>query len=160
KIGMFSSRREFLAAGLAASASLVYPELAQADDKPPPDVHQQILELAARQQEARRKLFAAVTTKQELEELQQSLRQKFLGLLDGRPERKGPPPSKVLGKIDGDDYTIEKLVFESFPNYFVTALLYKPKGLERKVPGIISPCGHSAVGKAAGPYQILHINLA
>jgi dienelactone hydrolase len=28
------------------------------------------------------------------------------------------------------------------------------------VPGVISPCGHSAVGKAASTYQILHINLA
>src|SRR5262249_6994056 len=28
------------------------------------------------------------------------------------------------------------------------------------VPGVLSPCGHSTTGKAAEPYQILHINLA
>src|SRR5262249_36871884 len=44
--------------------------------------------------------------------------------------------------------------------YFVSALLYKPKRIAGRVPGIISPCGHSAVGKAAAPYQMLHINLA
>src|SRR5947208_9393896 len=27
-------------------------------------------------------------------------------------------------------------------------------------PGVLSPCGHSAEGKAAAAYQILHINLA
>jgi dienelactone hydrolase len=156
----FLSRREFVGAGLAASANLFHPDvMTRAEDKPKRDVHQRILDLAARQQEERRKRFAAVTTKADLEALQKALRQKFLELLDGLPERAGTPPARSLGKIDGDDYTIDKLVFESFPGYFVPALLYKPKKLDGKRPGIIGPCGHSPVGKANASYQTLHINL-
>jgi dienelactone hydrolase len=154
------SRRDFVGAGLAASVNLLQPNHALGDDKPKADVHQQILELAAKQEQERRKRFAAVANKADLETLQKSLRQKFLDLLDGLPERAGTPPAKTLGKIDGDDYTIDKLVFESFPNYFVPGLLYKPKKLAGKRPAILSPCGHSPIGKANASYQILHINLA
>ena len=38
----------------------------------------------------------------------------------------------------------------SRPGYFVTALLYRPKQIDGKRPGVISPCGHSSEGKAAG----------
>jgi hypothetical protein len=157
----FPSRREFVYAGLAASAELMHRgPSSRADEKAAKaDVHQQLLELAAKQEQERRNRFAAIATKADLETLQKSLRQKFLDLLDGLPERTGAPPARMLAKIDGDDYTIDKLVFESFPNYFVPGLLYKPKKLDGKRPAILSPCGHSPIGKANASYQILHINL-
>src|SRR5207253_3025632 len=61
---------------------------------------------------------------------------------------------------EADDYLVEKLTYESFPGYFVSALLYRPKTISSPLPGVLSPCGHSTNGKAAGPYQILHINQA
>jgi hypothetical protein len=36
-------------------------------------------------------------------------------LLGGLPQSKGAPPAKILGKIEAEDYIIEKLVFESSP---------------------------------------------
>ncbi len=65
-----------------------------------------------------------------------------------------------MGTIEADDYVVEKLAYESFPGYFVTALLYRPRTIAGRLPGVLSPCGHSTNGKAAGAYQILHINLA
>lgn len=124
-----------------------------------PDLHQQLLDRAERQQKERRARFAAVRSKEDVDMLQQSLRAKFLKLLDGLPARQGVPPAKILSKIEAEDYVIEKLVFESFPGYFVSALLYKPRKIAGRAPGVLSPCGHSTVGKAASPYQILHINL-
>jgi cephalosporin-C deacetylase-like acetyl esterase len=124
------------------------------------EVHRQILELAARQEQDRRARFAAVKTKAELDALKGSLRATFLRLLGGLPEKSGVPPVRKMGMIDGGDYVVEKLVYESFPGYFVPALLYKPKTIKSPVPGVLSPCGHSTTGKSAGPYQILHINLA
>src|SRR5438552_3946591 len=122
----------------------------------PKNVHEQLLDEAAGQQAERRERFATVRTKAALQDLQSSLRAKFLALLDGLPQSKGPPPVQVTGMIDAGDYVIDKLVFESFPGYFVSALLYKPRKAAGPAPGIISPCGHSAVGKAAAAYQTLH----
>ena len=153
------SRRELIRLGLVASGSLACPGFASAADSS--NVHQQLLDLAARHQEKRRARFAAVKTPVELETLQGSLRQTFLWLLGGLPERVDKvPPATITGRIEGEDYVVEKLAFESFPSYFVPALLYRPKGIDRPAPGVLSPCGHSEIGKAAGPYQILHINLA
>lgn len=149
------SRRAFLATGLAAAVPLA--RGAQRPDGP--DVHRQLLELAAESEKKRRARFAAVKSAVDLEALQKNLRQTFLTLLDGLPESPDPPPVKKLGRIDGDDYTVDKLVYESFPGYFVSALLYLPKKRDGAIPGILSPCGHSDIGKANGTYQTLHINL-
>src|ERR1700733_3464230 len=116
------SRREFMYLGLAASAGLT-----QGAEASTTDVHQQLLDLPAHQEEQRRARFAAVKSKADLEALQKTLRETFLRLLDGFPETKGAPPVKKMGRIEADDYVGEKLVYESFPGYFLSALLYQPK---------------------------------
>jgi dienelactone hydrolase len=151
------SRRGLLGLGISAA---VGPALGAGLAAPGPDIHRLLLDEAERQQERRRARFSAVTTQGELEALQGTLREAFLELLDGLPTADGPPPSRTLGRIEGDGYVVEKLAFESVPGYYVTALLYRPERLDAPAPGIVSPCGHSTVGKAAGPYQILHANLA
>jgi cephalosporin-C deacetylase-like acetyl esterase len=125
-----------------------------------PDLHRQLLDLAARQQERRRRRFEAVATAAQLGDLQASLRAAFLEMLDGLPGAEGPPPVRTTGRIEGDGYVVEKLVIESLPGYFVSALLYRPEPDGPAAPGVLSPCGHSTVGKAEGTYQTLHINLA
>lgn len=149
------TRRDLLMYSLAATTGL-----ARAVEATTPDVHQQLLDLAARQERERRARFAAVKTKAELDDLQRALRQAFLRLLDGFPDRPGELRVTKTGRIEAEDYLIEKLVYESLPGYFVSALLYRPRELVAPAPGILSPCGHSGVGKAANEYQILHINLA
>jgi dienelactone hydrolase len=149
------SRRELLLLGLVASTGL-----ARADGSGGPDVHQQILIRAGRLQRSRRQRFEAIKTKADLEDLQGSLRQAFLQGLDGLPEKAGVPAVTTTGRIEDADYSVEKLVYESLPGYFVSALLYRPKGVGGPMPAVLSPCGHSPVGKAADDYQILHVNLA
>jgi cephalosporin-C deacetylase-like acetyl esterase len=151
------SRRAFLATSFATSLPLL-----RGEDPPKAgaDIHRQLLELAAEQEKKRRAQFAAVKTGADLEALQKEIRHAFLSLLDGLPEAAGPPPVKKTARIEADDYTIDKLVYESFPGYFVSALLYLPKKQDGGIPGILSPCGHSDIGKANATYQTLHINLA
>ncbi len=148
------SRREFLPLALAASAGLATAAEEQAT------VHEQLLDIAKRQEERRRARFAAVRTRADLVTLQKSLRETFLRLLGGLPEKAGPPLVKKTGRIDAGEYVIEKLTYESFPGYFVPALLYRPKEIASLLPGILSPCGHSHDGKASPTYQTLHANLA
>jgi cephalosporin-C deacetylase-like acetyl esterase len=163
------SRRTFLYLGATAMAGrpnwVLAPLRGQTANPQPPanakvvKVHQQLLDLAVHQQEQRRARFAAVKTRADLDALQKSLRDTFLRLLGGLPAGNGPPLARVSGKIEADEYLVEKLAFESFPGYFVSALLYKPRRVTGTLPGVISPCGHSPVGKADPHYQTLHVNL-
>lgn len=66
---------------------------------------------------------------------------------------KRPLNTRTVGRIVRDGYTIEKLIFESHPNYFVTANLYLPENLRGQAPGVIFTCGHAAAGKAAVLYH-------
>ena len=152
------SRRDFLCVSVAAGAGLAR----RADSKAPEakNVHEQLLDLAAEQQKKRRARFTAVKSQAELGALQKDLRQKLLDCIGGLPAKTEAPPAKKVGRVEGEDYLIEKLVFQSLPNYFVPALLYRPKKVDATLPGVVSPCGHLAEGKADETYQKLHVNLA
>jgi len=58
-----------------------------------------------------------------------------------------PLNAVIHGKIDREDYTVEKVYFESYPGFCVTGSLYRPKGAPGKRPGVLSPHGHWANGR-------------
>ena len=62
----------------------------------------------------------------------------------------------VHGKVDRDDYTVEKVYFQSIPGHFVTGSLYRPKGKEGKHPAVLCPHGHWNNGRFydAGPEEV------
>jgi dienelactone hydrolase len=60
---------------------------------------------------------------------------------------KEPLNAVIHGKIDRDDYTIEKVFFASYPGHYVSGNLYRPKGKTGKVPGVLCPHGHWANGR-------------
>jgi cephalosporin-C deacetylase-like acetyl esterase len=77
----------------------------------------------------------------------------------------GPLPKtslnvKPVGTVDRGAYRIEKLIFESQPEFYVPANLYIPTSGARPFPAVISPLGHTADGKACRSYQIVFQNLA
>lgn len=153
------TRRELLSTGLAMTG--VATTWASSSTAPRRvDIHEQILEMAARQQELRRARFRAVRSREQLRALQASLRETFLRLVDGLPASPGVPSVRQAGTIDAGNFVIEKLAYESLPGYFVPALIYRPSNPKSHAPGVLSPCGHSTNGKAAGDYQTLHVNLA
>ena len=49
----------------------------------------------------------------------------------------------VTGRIEQDEFTVEKLHFQASPQLYVTANLYLPKKLEKPAPAILYVCGHS-----------------
>jgi dienelactone hydrolase len=62
--------------------------------------------------------------------------------LDPLPERT-LLQARIVGKLERDTYTIEKLVYESRPDFPVTAHVYVPKGhAGEKLPVIVNATGH------------------
>src|SRR4051812_43916749 len=60
---------------------------------------------------------------------------------------KTPLNAQVFGKVDRDDYTVEKVIFESWPGHYVTGSLYRPKGKTGKLPAVLNPHGHWTNGR-------------
>jgi len=89
---------------------------------------------------------------------QQRMKQFFVERLGGWPERT-PLNAQVTGRQMRDGYQVDKILFESRPSHHVTALLFLPAG-KGPFPGVLVPCGHSAIGKAEEKYQRASILLA
>jgi dienelactone hydrolase len=64
------------------------------------------------------------------------------------PEYDRPPlKSEVFGKVDGDDYSIERVTIETLPGLYLSGSLYRPKGKQGPFPAIASPHGHWKDGR-------------
>jgi dienelactone hydrolase len=59
---------------------------------------------------------------------------------------------QVEGEFDCGKYKIERIRYESRPQFFVTADFYLPEG-DGPFPGILFQMGHAPEGKAYGSYQ-------
>ncbi len=104
-------------------------------------------DIAARDEAERRDVIAKITTRDEAQTRQQEVRAKLLDLMGGNFE-KTPLNAKVLGSTQLEGFRIEKVLYESQPKFFVTALLYLPDSHPAKLPAIVMAPGHAASGKA------------
>ena len=107
---------------------------------------------------ARREAIAAIKSPEGVRERQAAMKARFLGALGGFPE-KTPLNGRVVGADRRDGYRVERVIYESRPDFPVTAALYLPDG-PPPFPAVLVPCGHSANGKEAEPYQRASILLA
>ncbi|MCX8036669.1 MAG: acetylxylan esterase [Candidatus Sumerlaeia bacterium] len=114
-----------------------------------------VREIAARRARER----ARIRTPEAVMKLREEVRRKLKECYGPWPERT-PLNVRVTGTVEREHYTIEKILYESLPNYLVTANLYLPKNVSGRRPAVVAPCGHSANGKAAAPYQEFSRNLA
>lgn len=51
----------------------------------------------------------------------------------------------VTGRLEQDEFIVEKLHFQSLPGLYVTANLYRPKELSAPAPAVLYVCGHAPV---------------
>ena len=107
---------------------------------------------------ARTTAYEAVETQEDAEAYAARLRKCFEEQLGGFPERT-PLNARTVDQGEGDGYRYEKVIFESQPDFLVSAVLYLPMSSER-CPGVLVPCGHSNNGKASEVYQRACISLA
>jgi dienelactone hydrolase len=94
-------------------------------------------------------------------EYQRCLREKFIEAIGGLPGRT-PLNPQITGVVHRQGYRVEKVIFESQPKHYVTAVLFLPDTENRKppYPGVLVPCGHFMAGKAHDEYQTMGALLA
>jgi len=66
--------------------------------------------------------------------------------LSPMPE-KTPLHAQISGKIEGKDYTIEKVLIETLPGFYLGGNLYRPRNGKPKHPGILNSHGHWQYGR-------------
>lgn len=121
-------------------------------------MHCYLMRLAGKAIDRRDAEYETLKTPEQLAAYQQRVRQFFLEQLGGLPDRT-PLNARVVGQQARDGYRIEKVIFESQPRHYVTAILYLPEA-KPPYPGVLVPCGHSVNGKARDLYQRMPILLA
>jgi len=58
-----------------------------------------------------------------------------------------PPNAQVFGKLERDGYSIEKVLLETMPGYYLGGSLYRPRGKGGKFPGVLRAHGHWVHGR-------------
>ncbi len=108
----------------------------------------------------REQCLAEVKTLEDWEKEREVYRKQLFEMLglEPFPEKTDLKPV-ITGKVEHEQFTVEKLHYQSRPGLYVTGNLYIPKGLEKPAPTILYVCGHS-VGTKDGirygnkaPYQ-------
>ena len=89
---------------------------------------------------------------------QKSVKEKLGEILGPFPE-KTPLNAKIISVIKKDGYRIEKIVYESFPGFYVTGCLYVPEKTKGKVPAILNVIGHNQESFRNELYQVVNYNL-
>ncbi|MGB6693226.1 MAG: acetylxylan esterase [Terracidiphilus sp.] len=119
--------------------------------------------IAAQYTASRGMAVAQIHTRAQAEARQIRVRSQILSLIGAMPART-PLNQKILGETQADGFKIRKVIFESQPKFFVTALLYVPDGnppggkrggpgdrslsLGSKRAAILMTPGHGPSGKA------------
>jgi cephalosporin-C deacetylase-like acetyl esterase len=141
-----------LAIVLCLTASVCLPQ------SPPADPLLTWLDRIAQQQlDDRQRSIAAIRTQADADQRNAMVRAKLTGLIGGLPVYSGPLNARVTGRLQSDTHTIEKVIFESLPGFYITANLYRPNTFGR-YPAVLIPSGHTQEGKPET--QIVAANLA
>ncbi len=103
---------------------------------------------------------AAIRDQAELARYQGKLRQDMIAALGGLPQTDCPLSPQVTGRVEAADFTVEKVIYQSRPDCFITANLYLPRGLNGPTAAVLFVLGHSKDGKQAQRYQAVSQILA
>src|SRR4051794_10984656 len=82
--------------------------------------------IAQQQLDQRERAIAQIRTQAGADRRKAMVRAKLTELIGGLPVYSGPLNARVTGRLHSDTHTIEKVIFESLPGFYVTGNLYRP----------------------------------
>lgn len=120
-------------------------------------LYKSLSERAFSQLGKREAVVSSLVTKAQWQKRQAEVRAKLAKAVGPFPE-KTPLNPVITGTLKKDDFSVEKLYFESRPGYHVTAAIFLPDKRPEKAPAIIFCSGHSENGFRSEAYQRLILN--
>jgi cephalosporin-C deacetylase-like acetyl esterase len=107
-------------------------------------------DIAAKDEGVRRETISGITTRAQAELRQQEVRTRILDLMGGGFDQSALN-AKVVGTTQLDGFRIEKVVYESQPKFYVTALLYLPDGVAAETANAGGPSTSSGQASPLRP---------
>ncbi|WJH33578.1 prolyl oligopeptidase family serine peptidase [Paenibacillus sp. CC-CFT747] len=95
----------------------------------------------------------AIVNRDQLEARRTHLRGKFMEAIGGIPACDTALNPRTTGRVQGEGFSIEKIMFESRPQTYVTANLYIPDSLDSPRGAVLFLCGHDREAKHSEEYQ-------
>lgn len=120
--------------------------------------YKRLCQLAEQQLGAREESMKTYTTKAAWEERKKILKERLLKSIGGLPE-KTPLKASIVEKLDRPKFTVEKIIYQSLPQFYVTAALFIPKERQQPAPAVIYCSGHTQDGFRSATYQGVILNL-
>ncbi|MBX2871311.1 MAG: acetylxylan esterase [Saprospiraceae bacterium] len=114
--------------------------------------------LADRYLDERAEKVNACETKEAWLKRKKYLQEQLLASVGGLPE-KTPLHPEVIEILERKTFTVEKLLYQSLPGYYVTACLFLPKKRQQPAPAVIYCSGHTREGFRSPTYQGVILNL-
>ncbi|MBL8227131.1 MAG: acetylxylan esterase [Bryobacterales bacterium] len=108
---------------------------------------------------ARKQAVSAIVTREAAAARGQAVRAMLIEMIGGLPANKAPLALTRTVAVEREGYRIEKLIYQSQPNFHVTANLYVPTNRKGKLPAVLQPVGHSVTAKVRAFYQTLALGL-
>lgn len=88
--------------------------------------------------------LSGLETAEDWQERRAVLREQLFEMLSLSPmPEKTDLKAVIAGKLDQDEFSVERLHFQSMPGLYVTANLYLPKQMDRPAPAVLYVCGHA-----------------
>ncbi len=102
--------------------------------------------------------IAKLKTRSDWQKRQVLVKDKLLKLVGPFPE-KTPLNARITGVLYKEGYRVEKIIYESMPNFYVTGCLFIPDKIDGKIPAVLNVIGHNQEAFRAELYQKVYLNL-
>ena len=102
--------------------------------------------------------IAGLKTKKDWIKRRKKVKEIFMDIAGPFPEKTALNP-RVTGVIQKDSFRIEKIIYESIPDYYVSGCLFVPDAGKERKPAILYVSGHSDLAFRSDAYQRVIFNL-
>jgi len=102
--------------------------------------------------------IAKLKTMVDWQKRQALVKDKLLKLVGPFPERT-PLNVRITDVLYKDGFRVEKIIYESMPDFYVTGCLFIPDKIDGKIPAVLNVIGHNQEAFRAELYQRVCLNL-
>ncbi len=106
----------------------------------------------------REEAVSKLKTRSDWEQRRLQVRQSLAEAIGPFPEKTSLNP-RIMRSLEKDFFTVEHIVYESQPGFYVTSSLFVPHDITKPAPAILYASGHTDVGYRSTTYQHKILNL-